>query len=68
MGGTLKLALFLVSSSSLQLILEGVAKAVDEPGRAYRGFVAVDDINLQPLAEGNADACFGESGLTLTYT
>ena len=44
----------------LQLILEGVAKAVDEPERAYRGFVAVDDINLQPMSEGNTDACFGK--------
>lgn len=39
--------------------MEGVAKSVDEPERAYRGFVAVDDVSLQPMSEGG-DACHGE--------
>jgi hypothetical protein len=39
--------------------MEGVAKSVDEPERAYRGFVAVDDVSLQPMSEGG-EACHGE--------
>ena len=34
-----------------QIILEGVAKSSSEPERAYRGYVAVDDIQISPLEE-----------------
>ncbi|XP_015789670.1 MAM and LDL-receptor class A domain-containing protein 1 [Tetranychus urticae] len=34
-----------------QIILEGVAKSSNEPERAYRGYVAVDDISISPLEE-----------------
>ncbi|XP_015794188.1 MAM and LDL-receptor class A domain-containing protein 1-like, partial [Tetranychus urticae] len=33
------------------IILEGVAKSSNEPERAYRGYVAVDDISISPLEE-----------------
>ena len=43
--------------------MEGVAKSVDEPERAYRGYIAVDDVSLQPMAEagGTEGACHGMS-------
>ena len=42
--------------------MEGVAKGAEEPERAYRGFVALDDVSLQPMADGtgSADACHGK--------
>lgn len=42
-----------------QLILEGVAKSADEPERAYRGFVAVDDLSFAPMGETSVEACHG---------
>lgn len=41
--------------------MEGVAKSVDEPERAYRGYISVDDVSLQPMAEagGTEGACHG---------
>ena len=43
--------------------MEGVAKGAEEPERAYRGYVALDDVSLQPMADaaaGSADACHGK--------
>lgn len=34
---------------------------MEEPERAYRGYVALDDVSLQPMADGSADACHGKS-------
>ncbi|KAI1289740.1 MAM and LDL-receptor class A domain-containing protein 1 [Halotydeus destructor] len=43
-----------------KIILEGVAKNVDEPERAYRGYVAIDDLQFAPMGEGTEqDACHG---------
>ncbi|RWS28649.1 MAM and LDL-receptor class A domain-containing protein 1-like protein, partial [Leptotrombidium deliense] len=46
------------------IILEGIAKTADEPERSYRGYVAVDDIQIQPrddkLCHGH---CTFEGGL-----
>jgi hypothetical protein len=42
--------------------MEGVAKEMEEPERAYRGYVALDDVSVQPMADttGSADACHGK--------
>lgn len=42
-----------------KLILEGVAKSADEPERAYRGYVAIDDLSFAPMGETSVEACHG---------
>ena len=42
-----------------QLIFEGVAKSVDEAERAYRGYLALDDIQFQPMGDTAPPPCHG---------
>jgi hypothetical protein len=32
----------------LQLIIEGISVDIGDPSRSYRGYIAIDDIDLQP--------------------
>ncbi|RWS04929.1 MAM domain-containing protein 4-like protein, partial [Dinothrombium tinctorium] len=42
-----------------QIVLEGIAKSAEEPERAYRGYIAVDDIQITPKGEGDTTLCHG---------
>lgn len=46
--------------------LAGVAKSVDEPERAYRGYVAVDDLQFAPMGDGAEEACHGTANRRAT--
>lgn len=42
-----------------QIVLEGIAKDINSPERAYRGYVAIDDFSYSFLDEESAGMCHG---------
>jgi hypothetical protein len=42
--------------------LEGISRSAAEPERSYRGYVAVDDIQILPIEE-NSGLCHGKSSV-----
>ena len=44
--------------SQIQIVLKATAKKLDDHDRAYRGYVAVDDVQFQPIDEAE-EQCKG---------